>query len=90
MLGQSLEDYFRGVSATGRETTSLHRLAWDVVGRDWGRRSLLYEQFNHGPPAMLREEAYLLFRRNEDVKAKALELVSRILGRAGSRGAPSR
>lgn len=83
-LGEVIEGYFRGATASGREVTSLHRLAWDVVGRDWGRRSLLYEQFNQGPPAAQREDAYMVFRRNEDVKAEALALVSRILRRKTS------
>jgi 4-hydroxyphenylacetate 3-monooxygenase len=52
-IGPDLEKYYRGARITAREKVALFKLAWDLVGSDFGSRHLLYELFYAGDPSML-------------------------------------
>jgi 4-hydroxyphenylacetate 3-monooxygenase oxygenase component len=52
-IGPDLERYYRGAKITARDKVGLFKLAWDLVGSDFGSRHLLYELFYAGDPSML-------------------------------------
>lgn len=52
-IGGDLEKYYRGANMAAREKIALFKLAWDLVGSDFGSRHLLYELFYAGDPSML-------------------------------------
>jgi 4-hydroxyphenylacetate 3-monooxygenase len=52
-VGKDLEKYYRGAKISAREKTRLFKLAWDLVGSDFGARHTLYETFYAGDPSML-------------------------------------
>lgn len=74
LLGEAIEDYFRGGSKTARESVGLHRLAWDLIGSAWGARQDLYERFHFGHASVLQMNLYDIYN-----KQQAVEMVRRIL-----------
>jgi aromatic ring hydroxylase len=52
-IGPDLEKYYRGARISARDKVGLFKLAWDLVGSDFGSRHLLYELFYAGDPSML-------------------------------------
>jgi 4-hydroxyphenylacetate 3-monooxygenase len=52
-ISPDLERYYRGAKITARDKVGLFKLAWDLVGSDFGSRHLLYELFYAGDPNML-------------------------------------
>jgi 4-hydroxyphenylacetate 3-monooxygenase len=52
-IGPDLEKYYRGAKIAAREKVGLFKLAWDLVGSDFGSRHLLYELFYAGDPSLL-------------------------------------
>jgi 4-hydroxyphenylacetate 3-monooxygenase oxygenase component len=52
-IGPDLEKYYRGAQIAAREKVGLFKVAWDLVGSDFGSRHLLYELFYAGDPSML-------------------------------------
>lgn len=52
-IGPDLEKYYRGAHIAAREKVGLFKVAWDLVGSDFGSRHLLYELFYAGDPSML-------------------------------------
>lgn len=51
--GKDLEKYYRGAETTAKEKVKLFKLAWDLVGSDFGSRHELYEMFYAGDPSMI-------------------------------------
>ena len=51
--GADLEKYYRGAHVPAREKVRLFKLAWDLVGTDFGARHELYEMFYAGDPSMI-------------------------------------
>ena len=51
--GADLEKYYRGAHIPAREKVRLFKLAWDLVGTDFGARHELYEMFYAGDPSMI-------------------------------------
>jgi len=52
-IGLELEKYYRGVRISAQEKVALFKLAWDLVGSDFGSRHTLYELYYAGDPSML-------------------------------------
>ena len=47
-LAPIVEEYYRGATTGAAERVGLFRLAWDLVGTQFGSRQTLYEQFFNG------------------------------------------
>jgi 4-hydroxyphenylacetate 3-monooxygenase len=52
-IGPDLEKYYRGAQISAQEKVKLFKLAWDLVGSDFGSRHLLYELYYAGDPSVL-------------------------------------
>jgi 4-hydroxyphenylacetate 3-monooxygenase len=52
-IGPELEKYDRGAHISARDKVALFKLAWDLVGSDFGSRHTLYELYYAGDPSML-------------------------------------
>jgi aromatic ring hydroxylase len=52
-IGPDLEKYYRGAHLSASDKVKLFKLAWDIVGSDFGSRHLLYELFYAGDPSVL-------------------------------------
>ncbi len=52
-IGRDLEKYYRGARISAQEKVALFKLAWDLVGSDFGSRHTLYELYYAGDPSML-------------------------------------
>ena len=53
-----LEKYLRGKDATARDRVQLFKLAWDMIGEQFGSRQLQYEWFYSGDPYFTRGRFY--------------------------------
>ena len=53
-----LEKYLRGKDATARDRVQLFKLAWDMIGEQFGSRQLQYEWFYAGDPYFTRQRFY--------------------------------
>jgi 4-hydroxyphenylacetate 3-monooxygenase len=53
LIGKDLDKYYRGAKISAREKVSLFKLAWDLLGSDFGARHQLYELYYAGDPSML-------------------------------------
>ncbi len=70
--GPDLEKYYRGARIPARDKVRLFKLAWDLVGSDFGSRHELYEMFYAGDPSMITASLHRDFdtaRCTERVKA---------------------
>jgi 4-hydroxyphenylacetate 3-monooxygenase/anthranilate 3-monooxygenase (FAD)/4-hydroxyphenylacetate 3-monooxygenase len=78
--GGDVERYFRGKgNRPTRERIALLRLAWDLVGTDFGQRQLQFERYHAGDPFRLNSS---LFAGHE--WADPREAVARVLGSAAT------
>lgn len=78
-IGPELDKYYRGARISAPEKVRLFKLAWDLVGSDFGSRHLLYELFYAGDPSMLMAG----FHREFD-KTVCLDRVNRLMAEANS------
>jgi 4-hydroxyphenylacetate 3-monooxygenase oxygenase component len=53
-----LEKYLRGKDAPARDRVQLFKLAWDMIGEQFGSRQLQYEWFYSGDPNFTRQRFY--------------------------------
>ena len=53
-----LEKYLRGKDITARDRVQLFKLAWDMIGEQFGSRQLQYEWFYSGDPYFTRQRFY--------------------------------
>lgn len=53
-----LEKYLRGKDSTARDRVRLFKLAWDLIGEQFGSRQLQYEWFYAGDPYFTRQRFY--------------------------------
>ncbi len=51
--GDTLRRYYRGAKISAEEKQSLFKLAWDLLGSDFGSRHTLYELFYAGDPSVV-------------------------------------
>ena len=59
--GGYLEKYYRGAHIPAQAKVRLFKLAWDLVGSDFGSRHELYEMFYAGDPSMITASLYREF-----------------------------
>ena len=68
--------YCRGTNLAASERVRLFRLAWDLVGTQFGSRQPLYERFFNGDGVQLRMRRYAQYDYT-----RAEESVRRFMGR---------
>jgi 4-hydroxyphenylacetate 3-monooxygenase len=64
-FGLAIENYFRGATSNASEKVSLFRLAWDLIGSNWGRRQELYERFFFGDISRWKIASYHMADKSE-------------------------
>ena len=69
-----LEKYLRGKDATARDRVQLFKLAWDMIGEQFGSRQLQYEWFYAGDPYFTRQRFY-----RSPVANEYKEIITRLL-----------
>ena len=74
--GAYLEKYYRGAHIPAQDKVRLFKLAWDLVGSDFGSRHELYEMFYAGDPSMITASLYREFDN-----ASYMNRVKEFLGR---------
>lgn len=57
-LKATFEQYWRAPKQTAIERMKLFKLAWDLLGSEFGGRHLQYEKFYAGPPFLVRNYNY--------------------------------
>jgi 4-hydroxyphenylacetate 3-monooxygenase len=57
-LAKTFEQYWRAPKQTAIERMKLFKLAWDLLGSEFGGRHLQYEKFYAGPPFLVRNYNY--------------------------------
>ena len=57
-IAEHLDRYLKGKNMTGRERVRLFKLAWDMLGEQFGARQLQYEWFYAGDPMFTRSRFY--------------------------------
>lgn len=56
-ISQLTQKYYKGKNVTAEERTRLFKLAWDLIGSNFGSRHELYERFYSGDPML--QTAYM-------------------------------
>lgn len=69
-----LEKYLHGKNATARDRVQLFKLAWDMIGEQFGSRQLQYEWFYAGDPYFTRQRFY-----RSPMAKEYKDIVSRLL-----------
>ena len=72
-----LEKYLRGRNSSARERVRLFKLAWDLIGEQFGSRQLQYEWFYAGDPYFTRQRFY-----RSPMAGQYKEIVTRLLNGA--------
>lgn len=78
-LAADIEKYFQGANIPAAERVRLFRLAWDLIGTQFGSRQTLYERFFNGDVVQLRMRRYAQYdytRSEESVR----RFMSRLYG----------
>ena len=57
-LADMIGKYYQGATVGARDRIRLFRLAWDLVGTQFGSRQALYERFFNGDTVVLRQRRY--------------------------------
>ena len=55
------DKFYQGVSINAKERVRLFRLAWDLIGTQFGSRQTLYERFFNGDVVQLRQRRYATY-----------------------------
>jgi 4-hydroxyphenylacetate 3-monooxygenase len=58
-LAKTFEQYWRNPRQTAVDRMKLFKLAWDMLGSEFGGRHLQYEKFYAGPPFLVRNYSYV-------------------------------
>ena len=64
-IGPDLEKYYRGAHIPARDKVALFKLAWDLLGSDFGARHTLYELYYAGDPSALMAGFHREFKKEE-------------------------
>ena len=64
-IGDILRRYYRGAKISAEDKQGLFKLAWDLVGSDFGSRHTLYELFYAGDPSMVTAGFHREFAKQE-------------------------
>ena len=57
-MAPSINKYYQGATIAAQERVRLFRLAWDLIGTEFGSRQTLYERFFNGDVVQLRQRRY--------------------------------
>jgi len=57
-LSGDIDKFYQGASINAKERVRLFRLAWDLIGTQFGSRQTLYERFFNGDVVQLRQRRY--------------------------------
>ncbi len=57
-LAELIAKYYQGAAVDAEDRIRLFRLAWDLVGTQFGSRQALYERFFNGDTVVLRQRRY--------------------------------
>ncbi|MGZ6194060.1 MAG: 4-hydroxyphenylacetate 3-hydroxylase family protein [Candidatus Binataceae bacterium] len=70
-----LEKYLRGKEVTARDRVQLFKLAWDMIGEQFGSRQLQYEWFYAGDPYFTRQRFYRspMVKEYKDIVTRLLD-----------------
>ncbi len=70
-----LEKYLRGKDIAARDRVRLFKLAWDMIGEQFGSRQLQYEWFYAGDPYFTRQRFYRspMAREYKDIVSRLLK-----------------
>lgn len=79
-IGKDLERFYRGATISAQEKVRLFKLAWDLLGSDFGARHTLYETFYAGDPSMLMAGFHREYAKEEHMKR-----VQAFIGKSGAR-----
>ena len=60
-LARDIDKFYQGVSINAKERVRLFRLAWDLIGTQFGSRQTLYERFFNGDVVQLRQRRYATY-----------------------------
>jgi 4-hydroxyphenylacetate 3-monooxygenase/anthranilate 3-monooxygenase (FAD)/4-hydroxyphenylacetate 3-monooxygenase len=60
-IAGDIERYFRGASSSAYDRVRLLKLAWDIIGSEFGQRQVLYEHFHAGDPVRIAAAQYMMF-----------------------------
>ena len=76
-LAGDIEKYFQGTNIGATERVRLFRLAWDLIGTQFGSRQTLYERYFNGDVVQLRMRRYAQYdyTRAEDSVRRFMERV---------------
>ncbi len=77
-LAGDIARYYQGTNINARERVRLFRLAWDLVGTQFGSRQALYERFSIGDIVRLRQTRFATYDY-----ARAKDSLSRFFDRYG-------
>ena len=83
-IADLIAKYYQGANVGAEDRIRLFRLAWDLVGSQFGSRQALYERFFNGDTVVLRQRRYATYDYSD-----ALATVDRFFeesARRGSRG----
>ena len=60
-LAEDIGKYYQGASIDAKAKVRLFRLAWDLIGTQFGSRQTLYERFFNGDVVQLRQRHYATY-----------------------------
>jgi 4-hydroxyphenylacetate 3-monooxygenase len=71
-ISDSIAKFYQGAAINGPERVRLFRLAWELVGTQFGSRQALYERFFNGDVTVLRMRRFATYdytRADQAVKS---------------------
>lgn len=80
-IADLISKYYQGATVDANDRIKLFRLAWDLVGTQFGSRQALYERFFNGDTVILRQRRYATYDYSE-----ALSSVDRFFAMAENEG----
>ena len=60
-LAGDIDKFYQGTSINAKKRVQLFRLAWDLIGTQFGSRQTLYERFFNGDVVQLRQRRYATY-----------------------------
>ncbi len=79
-LAGDIDKFYQGTSINAKKRVQLFRLAWDLIGTQFGSRQTLYERFFNGDVVQLRQRRYATYdysRADESLELFIQELENR-------------
>lgn len=68
-LSDTIAKFYQGANLEGGDRIRLFRLAWDMVGTQFGSRQTLYERFFNGDPVILKQRRFATYDYSRADKA---------------------